>query len=400
MTTTTKTTIRRTLVFIDIDCSQMKKHNQNAYGDYFVSKRYPDEARLIAVLSDGLGSGIKANILSCMTATMLLRFIENQQISIRKAAEIVMNSLPVCKVRHISYSTFSAIDVNDDGHAKIVEEGNPEFIWIRNNEVLQPDYETIQSKTFKNRKMKVYKIDLKLGDRLIFCSDGVTQSGLGGGRLKLGLRRDGLIVLLKDKIAEHPDISSSELSHYIVNQARNIETDRNPKDDISACVLYFREPRESLIFTGPPYHQSKDAEYAKMFDNFKGKKAVCGGTTANLISRELNKPITMDSQISIGKLPSCSYMDGVDLVTEGVLTLTKTLEYLESGNTDIDNAAGKLVNFLLDSDCINFMVGAKLNQAHYDPSLPVEIEIRKNIIKNIAKVLQDKYFKKVNIQYM
>lgn len=387
-------------MFIDIDCSQMKKYNQNAYGDYFVSKRYPDEARLIAVLSDGLGSGIKANILSCMTATMLLRFIENEQISIRKAAEIVMNSLPVCKVRHISYSTFSAIDVNDDGHAKIVEEGNPEFLWIRDNEVLQPEYETIQSKTFKNRKLKVYKIQLKLGDRLIFCSDGVTQSGLGGGRLKLGLRRDGLIVLVKDKLTEHADISSSELSQYIVNQARNIETDRNPKDDISACVLYFREPRESLVFTGPPYHQSKDAEYAKMFENFQGKKAICGGTTANLISRELNKPITMDTTISIGKLPSCSFMDGVDLVTEGILTLTKTLEYLEAGTTDIDNAAGKLVNFLLDSDCINFMVGAKLNQAHYDPALPVEIEIRKNIIKKMGKVLQDKYFKKVSIQYM
>ena len=387
-------------MFIDIDCSQMKKYDQNAYGDYFVSKRYPDEARLIAVLSDGLGSGIKANILSCMTATMLLRFIENQQISIRKAAEIVMNALPVCKVRHISYSTFSAIDVNDDGHAKIVEEGNPEFIWIRNNEVLKPNFETIQSKTFKNRKMKIYKIDLKLGDRLIFCSDGVTQSGLGGGRLKLGLRRDGLIVLLQDKLKEHPDISSSELSHYLVNQARNIETDRQPKDDISACVLYFRDPRESLIFTGPPYHQSKDAEYARMFANFKGKKAICGGTTANLISRELNRPITMDTTISIGKLPSCSYMDGVDLVTEGVLTLTKTLEYLENGTSDIDNAAGKLVNFLLDSDCINFMVGAKLNQAHYDPALPVEIEIRKNIIKKIAEVLQSKYFKKVSIQYI
>lgn len=387
-------------MFIDIDCSQMKKYNQNAYGDYFVSKRYPDEARLIAVLSDGLGSGIKANILSCMTATMLLRFIENEQISIRKAAEIVMNSLPVCKVRHISYSTFSAIDVNDDGHAKIVEEGNPEFIWIRDNEVLQPEYETIQSKTFKNRCLKVYKIQLKLGDRLIFCSDGVTQSGLGGGRLKLGLRRDGLIVLLKDKLAEHPDISSSELAQYIVNQARNIETDRNPKDDISSCVLYFREPRESLVFTGPPYHQTKDAEYARIFDEFKGKKAICGGTTANLISRELNKPITMDTTISIGKLPSCSYMDGVDLVTEGILTLTKTLEYLEAGTTDIDNAAGKLVNFLLDSDCINFMVGAKLNQAHYDPALPVEIEIRKNIIKKMADVLQGKYFKKVSIQYM
>lgn len=387
-------------MFIDIDCSQTKKYNQNAYGDYFISKRYPDEAKLIAVLSDGLGSGIKANILSCMTATMLLKFIEGDQIPISKAAEIIMNSLPVCKVRRISYSTFSAIEVNDDGHAKIVEEGNPEFIWIRGNEVIQPEYEEKPSKTFKNRCLKIYKINLQLGDRLIFCSDGVTQSGLGGGRLKLGLRREGLIVLLQDKLKEHPDISSTELSQYIINQAKNIETDRLPKDDISACVLYFREPRESLVFTGPPYHQQKDAEYAQMFANFKGKKAIAGGTTANLISRELNRPITMDTTISIGKLPSCSYMDGVDLVTEGILTLTKTLEYLDAGSYDIDNAAGKLVKFLLDSDCINFMVGAKLNQAHYDPALPIEIEIRKNIIKKIANVLQDKYFKKVSVQYM
>lgn len=387
-------------MFIDVDSCQVKKYNQNAYGDYFVSKRYPDEGRLIAVLSDGLGSGIKANILSCMTATMLLRFIEDEQISIKKAAKIIMNSLPVCKVRHISYSTFSAVDCNDEGDVKIVEEGNPEFIWIRNNEVMKPDFEIIKSKTFKNRQMKVYKLKLRLGDRLIFCSDGVTQSGLGGGRLKLGLRREGLIVLLKDKLIEHPDISSTELAQYIVQQAINIETNRKPKDDISACVMYFREPRESLVFTGPPFHQNKDAEYAQMFANFKGKKAICGGTTANLLSRELNRPVTMEKTISIGKLPACSYMEGVDLVTEGVLTLTKASEYLESGIFDIDNAAGKLVKFFLDSDCINFMVGAKLNQAHYDPALPIEIEIRKTIVKKIAAVLQDKYLKKVNVQYM
>ena len=387
-------------MFIDIDCHQIKKYNQNAFGDYFTSKRYPDEGKLIAVLSDGLGSGIKANILSCMTATMLLRFVEKQEIPIRKAAEIVMNSLPVCKVRKISYSTFSIIDVNDEGVARIIEEGNPEFLWIKNGEVMEPPFETIQSKTFQNRCMKSYKIHLELGDRLIFCSDGVTQCGLGNGRLKLGLRREGLIELVLAKLKEEPEISSSELSRYIIRQTQNIETNRLPKDDISACVLYFREPRTSLIFTGPPFNQKKDAEYAQLFANFPGKKAICGGTTANLISRELNRPITMDKEISIGKLPSCSYMDGVDLVTEGILTLTETLECLETGKLDVDNAAGKLIKFLLDSDCINFMVGAKLNQAHYNPALPIEIEIRKNIIRKMATVLQDKYFKKVNIEFM
>lgn len=387
-------------MFIDIDCHQIKKYNQNAFGDYFVSKRYPDEAKLIAVLSDGLGSGIKANILSCMTATMLLRFVEGDQIPIKDAAEIVMNSLPVCQVRKISYSTFSIIDVNDEGHAKVVEEGNPDFIWIKNGEVMNPPYESIPSKNHKNRCMKSYKFQLEQGDRLIFCSDGITQCGLGNEKLKLGLRRSGLINLVMDKLKLDPEISSSELSSYIVKQARNIETDRNPKDDMSALVLYCREPRESLVFTGPPFMQNKDAEYAQMFKDFKGKKAIAGGTTANLISRELNIPITMDKTISIGKLPSCSYMEGVDLVTEGILTLTQTLEYLEDGAWDIDNAAGKLVQFLLDSDCIYFMVGAKLNQAHYNPTLPIEIEIRKNIIKKIKAILQDKYYKKVSMQYM
>ncbi len=387
-------------MFIDIDCAQEKKYNQNTYGDYFLSKRYPDEGRLIAVLSDGLGSGIKANILACMTATMLLKFVEAGS-NIKKACETIMNSLPVCQVRKISYSTFSAIDCNDDGEAKIVEEGNPQFIWIRNNQVQEPDYTIITSKTFSNRRMHLYKIKLEKGDRLIFCSDGVTQAGLGGTRLKLGLRREGLINIILDKLEKEPEISSTNLSKHIVRQAENIETDRNAKDDISACVIYCREPRNSLVFTGPPYHSEKDNEYAKIFKSFMGKKAICGGTTANLLSRELNIPVKSDLSNITGKLPGCSQMEGINLVTEGILTLTKTVEYLETLSSNFpDDPAGELANFLLDSDCIEFMVGAKINQAHYDPNLPIEIEIRKNIIKKMTNLLQDKFFKKIAIQYM
>ncbi len=383
-------------MFIDIDCSQQKKYNQNTYGDYFLSKRYP--GRLIAVLSDGLGSGVKANILATMTATMLLKFIEAES-NIQKACETILNSLPVCQVRKISYSTFSAIDCDDEGNAKIVEEGNPQFVWIRNGEVLSPPCKIITSKTFTSRHMHIYHIKAELGDRLVFCSDGVTQAALGSKDLKLGVRRDGLIKLIKEKLRENPDVSSHELSKYIVKQAQLAEPDKLAKDDISAVSVYFREPRQAVIFTGPPYHQDKDNFYAKMFESFKGKKAVCGGTTANLLSRELNIPIKTQISLNCGKLPSISFMDGIDLVTEGILTLTKTYEYLESGESE-DNAAGELVKFMLDTDCITFMVGAKLNQAHYDPALPVEIEIRKNIIKKIADILENIYIKKVVVQYM
>ena len=132
----------RNKMFIAIDCIQEKKYNQNAYGDYFSSKRFQDEGRLIAVLSDGLGSGIKANILSCMTSTMLLRFIEAQR-NIEKACEIVMNSLPVCQVRKISYSTFSAIDCDEEGNVIIVEEGNPRFVHLRGSDVVENEFKVV-----------------------------------------------------------------------------------------------------------------------------------------------------------------------------------------------------------------------------------------------------------------
>ena len=385
-------------MFIDIDVAQEKKYNQNTFGDYFASKRFPDSGRLLAVLSDGLGSGVKANILACMTSTMLLKFME-EGTSIKKACETVMNSLPVCQVRKISYSTFSAIDCNENGTAKIVEEGNPQFLWIRNGEVLEPEFEVLTSKEFPNRHMHIYHLKMQTNDRLIFCSDGVTQAALGTKNLRLGLRREGLIEIVKKELEKEPDISSSNLAKRIIKQAILTELDRKPKDDISAVCVYYREPRNAVVFTGPPYHQSKDKFYAQALIDFNGKKAISGGTTANLVSRELNIPIKTNINLNIGKLPAISYMEGIDLVTEGILTLTKACEYLETGEVNHD-AAGDLVKFMLDTDCITFMVGAKLNQAHYDPNLPIEIEIRKNVIKKISDILENKYYKKVTIQYM
>ena len=385
-------------MFIDIACSQKKKYNQNAYGDFFASNRFVNMNRVVAVLSDGLGSGIKANILACMTSTMLLKFMENNS-DIEKSCEIIMNSLPVCKVRGISYSTFSAIDCYENGKAKIVEEGNPDFIWIRNGEVLEPNYQTIQSKTFQNRKMKVYNINMEKYDRIIFCSDGATQVALGTKQFPLGLERSGLIKIILHKLEQEPEISSKDLSEYLVKQIELVAPNKELKDDTSIVSIYCRNPRKSLIFTGPPYHQDKDNFWAKTFIDFEGKKAISGGTTANIISRELNIPVYTDMSTNSGKLPNLSKMEGVDLVTEGILTLTKTLEYLQRGESEND-AAKTLMDFLLNSDMIEFLVGAQMNKAHYDPNLPIEIEIRKNIIKQMAKVLEEKYLKKVNVQFI
>ena len=385
--------------FIDIDCVQEKKNGQNTFGDCFMSKRYPAEGRVIAVLSDGLGSGIKANILANMTATMITKFIAEGR-DIMKATEVIMNTLPVCQVRKISYATFSVVDCNDNGEVKIVEEGNPDFLHIRNGKIVENEAKIITSKKFTNRHMHLYKIKLEPEDRLLFCSDGVTQAGMGSPEYKLGWRREGLIEFVLHEIERDKTVSSTHLAHNVVRAAEMKEPGHKAKDDISCSVLYFRKPRKMLLFTGPPYYSERDAEYAKIFDDFDGKKAISGGTTANLLARELGRTVVTE-RFSGGSLPACSKMDGVDLVTEGILTLTKAVEYLNDDCKNMpDDAAGKLVNMFLDSDCIDFMVGTKLNQAHYDPDLPVELAIRKNVVKQLEKILSERYIKKVHVQYI
>ena len=386
-------------MFIDIDCAQIKKYGQNAYGDYFISKRSENQDRVLAVLSDGLGSGIKANILSCMTATMLLRFIE-EDIPIQKAAQIIMDSLPICQIRKISYATFSVVDCRNDGNVWVVEEGNPPFLLMRKEKEIPLEYTEITSPKYPDRHLRLYQFKAEVGDRIIFCSDGVTQAGVGTSQYPLGLQRQGILTALENQLKIYPNASSSDLSKWVIHKALSVETNEQAGDDISCSVLYFRNPRKALIFTGPPYNRMKDREYCQTFEFFSGKKAICGGTTANIISRELRREIVNAAQENSGDLPPVSQMDGVDLVTEGILTLTRAAEYLEQEELNHKDGAGLLVAFFLESDIIEFMVGAMLNQAHYDPSLPVEIEVRRTIIKKIKMLLEDKYFKQVIINYI
>ncbi|MBQ4553612.1 MAG: serine/threonine-protein phosphatase [Spirochaetaceae bacterium] len=393
--------------FIEVGHYQLCKYNMHVEGDVFLSQKNPSDGRVITALSDGLGSGIKAGVLATLTATMATRFIA-MDIPIKRAAEIIMNTLPVCKERGISYATFTLVDIEPSAAVRIMEYDNPPYILVRQNTVVEPIKEMTElvrknKKTAPRREsiLQYSRYDARPGDRLIFFSDGVTQSGMGSMVFPFGWGFENVQTFVLQCIEENPNISARELARKVVQQASSFDG-FSPKDDITCGVIYFRNPRDMLVVTGPPVLKENDKVVAQLFDSFDGRKIVCGGTTANILSRELNRKINVILKDIDPVVPPISEMEGADMVTEGIITMGKVSEILENGgNTDKmkRNAATRMVEMFLDSDRIHFAVGTKINEAHQDPNMPVELEIRRNIVKKIASLLQDKYLKEVHIQY-
>lgn len=398
--------------FVELECSQIIKFGQHACGDDFQWLRLNNEDRYIAVLSDGLGSGIKANLLANMTTTMALKFISSNM-DILKSAETIMDTLPVCEVRKISYATFTIIDMRSGGRTRVIEMGNPSYIQLRKSgengeteEVAPLTHQKLVSKRWPDRDMDIWELQMEIGDRLIACSDGVTQAGLGQPGIKFGWRRQGCLEYVQELISVNPDISARDLSGSIAQQAKLVNRDHRCHDDISALVVFLRHPRLLRIITGPPFHKEDDFRFASLAvpsrENGADRVIVCGGTTANIINRLLNTRVHIDlkSIRAADTLPPPGQMERIGLTTEGILTLTRVASDLESGGWANSPAASRqIIEQIMESDCIEFVVGTKVNEAHQDPSLPVDLEIRRNIIKRLQKILEEKYRKAVEIQF-
>lgn len=387
-------------LFIEIESCQQNKHGQDICGDSFMTHKLPEEDRVISVLSDGLGHGLKANILSTMTATMALKFTASD-VDLICSAETIMNALPVCRVRNISYATYTIVDIRMQTDISIVEMDNPPFLLIRNGEAISVPYKEVESPSLDERKMKTYSLKAMPEDRLVIMSDGISQSGIGTEQLKLGWRVEGCKRFVLDQVSRDPRISARTLASRILAEALDNEVGNKAYDDMTVAVFYFRQPRRLLVLTGPPFHENRDAHFANIFDTFKGRKVICGGTTANIVARELNRELVDHLETTDGDIPPIATFEGADLVTEGLLTLTKVAQFLEKGETTTRrNAASMLLERLLESDSIIFLVGTKINEAHQDPTHPMDLEIRRNLIKRIAKILERKYLKDTFVRFI
>lgn len=392
--------IKENDIFIEVDCFQKNKAGNIVCGDSFMSQRLQDEDRIISVLSDGLGSGIKASVLSTMTVTMAMNYTAMNE-SILQTALSIINTLPQDLVRKISYSTFCIFDIDCFGHTKVIEYESPAVCLYRRGQFIEIPKQKIpvQREDLENTFLWVSEFKLEKEDRLICFSDGVSQSGMGSSNMPFGWDA-GVKMFIAELLQEHPDLSAKEMASKIVLRA---ERNDNYKllDDTSCCVVYRRIPRNLLICTGPPYDEKKDRYLAETVRDFKGKRVLCGGTTATIISRELSLPLEVSLEITDKELPPLSYMEGIDLITEGILTLSKVERLLSQGVPEKSHGpANELVSLLQNSDKIKFIVGTRINIAHQDPNLPVELEIRRNVVKKIKYLLETKYLKDVEISYL
>ena len=390
-------------VHVEMECALYTKTGQAACGDDVRFQTVEKENRYIAALSDGLGSGVKAHVLSTMTTTMALRFLRSNLPTL-SSVEIIMDSLPVCEVRKISYATFSLFDYTLGGRAKILEMGNPGYIHLRGTGEIPPVSERrVVSSHWPDRTVRECVADVRPGDRIIMCSDGVTQAGIGESKeLKFGLRRSGVLKFARERLAADPEISARDLSNDIARAAINI-TRGVCRDDTSCVVIYVRRPRVMRVLTGPPFHPENDAEFARQATLGEDHVVVCGGTTANILERELGAKvkISLSDMRSAGSLPPAGRIPGVALATEGILTLGRVLSALEEHRPAAAEpvAARRILGMIGAHDRIEFIVGTKVNECHQDPNIPQDLELRRSVVRRLANVLEHDYRKTVKLNF-
>ena len=389
--------------YIEVNSQQKNHDGERICGDVFLYRYLKEEDRVIAVLSDGMGSGVKANMLATLTSTMAVNFTTEHKDADR-IAEIIMNTLPVCSERKISYSTFTLIDIESNGKVSILEYDNPPLIILRGDKPFFPEWKPVSLTKGKNAGKVLRKCTFtpEKEDRIILFSDGVSQSGMGSDIYPFGWETENVSIYAASLISGDPSISAMSLAGKIVTMAYKNDFYR-ARDDISCAIIYFREPRKLILCTGPPYEKEKDKELSTRVKDFKGSVIICGGTTADIVARELNRAIIDELIFEDPELPPESFIQGIDLVTEGILTLQKVNEILKSYNNSTrlgKGPADKIVKMLMDSDEIQFVIGTRINIAHQDPTLPVDLEIRRTVVKRISRLLEEKWLKKVSLEYI
>ena len=373
----------------DIGYKSINHVGEQLCGDHVDIVEQNDGSTVI-VLADGLGSGVKASILSTLTSKIISTML-SEGLPIEECVSAIAATLPVCSVRGVAYSTFTIIHLLDNETAELIQYDNPQVILIRN----EKNYDYPRTEMNIGGK-KIYKSVIKLqeNDLFIAMSDGCPHAGIGMS-YNFGWKREDIAAFMETmSVAGY---TAKTLSTILIDEVYKLYGGK-PGDDATACIVRIRKREPMNLLFGPPSNRDDCNRMMSLFFSKEGKHIVCGGTTSSIVAKYLNKPVKATLSFERSDIPPIAEIEGVDLVTEGVITVNRVVEYardyVENNESYAEwsmqrDGASQIARLLFEEATdITFFVGRAVNPAHQNPDLPINFNIKMNLVEELSKCLR------------
>lgn len=383
----------------DIGWKSLNHVGEQLCGDHIEIIEMDDDSTVL-VLADGLGSGVKASILSTLTSKIIAT-MTSQGISLEECVKTIAATLPICKVREVAYSTFTIIRLINNEEAEIICYDNPDVIMYRNGK--QYDY-PLQEVNIEGKSIHRARVKLQENDTFIAMSDGCIHAGVGMS-LNFGWERKDIAEFMES--LTDVGFTAKTLSTVLTDECLKLYGNE-PGDDTTALTVRIRARQQINLMIGPPSDRNDCEKMVSLFLSKGGKRIVCGGTTSTIVSQHLGKPIIPNINYFDPEIPPTATIEGIDLVTEGVITINRVNEYakdyLENNesykqwNYKQDGAAMISRMLFEEATDINFYVGRAVNPAHQNPNLPINFNIKMQLVNELSESLR-KMGKKIKVNY-
>ena len=383
----------------DIGFKSINHYGEQLCGDHVDVVEQGDNSTVI-VLADGLGSGVKASILSTLTSKIISTMLA-ANLPLEECVSAIAATLPVCSQRGVAYSTFTILHLINNETAEVIQYDNPQVILIRDD--VNYDY----PKTEMNIDgKKIFKSVIKLQENDIFVamSDGCPHAGIGTA-YNFGWKLADITSFLEGLAPV--GYTAKTLSTILVDECDKLYGGK-PGDDATACVVRIRRRVPMNMLFGPPSNRDDCDRMMSLFFSKEGKHIVCGGTTSTIVSNYLRKPLKASLNFEQSDIPPIAEIEGVDLVTEGVITVNRVVTYAKDYLADnesyehwsLKRDGASLISRLLFEEAtdINFFVGRAVNPAHQNPDLPINFNIKMNLVEELSACLR-KMGKHIKVVY-
>ncbi|AEF93891.1 Stage II sporulation protein E [Desulfotomaculum nigrificans CO-1-SRB] len=371
-------------ICLDIGVAQLKKYGEELCGDSVEIVR-TDDAHLV-VVSDGLGSGVKANILSRLTAKTAATMLRMGG-HIDEVIDTVARTLPIDKTINEAYSTFSILQIQNNGKLYLVEYDNPRVFIGNRQTMFTPRRE---ERVIAGKKIGEYEFEVDDQDWLVITSDGVLNAGLNG-HMNVAWGWDRIGSFIEDSYSE--DKSASEWADEIAGLCNTLYGEK-PGDDVTVVAVKVRRPVHVTMLIGPPQRKEDDKLVVRKLMEGPGAKVVCGGTTGDIVARVLGRKVFVDVESVSDEVPPVGMLPGIDLVTEGAVTLVRTLEHIKARTRlrelrSRKDGASRLAVLLRRCDSLHIMVGTAANNALHCDDVPAIYAYKHHVIRDLINTLRN-----------